>query len=63
MDEVKNYVIESPEQTTITFTDCKVSNLKFYGVDSVEIIVSPLPKRLYRRVKLWLFGGSVVFNA
>ena len=47
----------------ITFTDCVIKNIKFYGVDSVEIIISPLHTRLLKRIKAWFFGSSRIFKA
>ena len=46
----------------ITLIDCKLTGLKFYGVNSVEIIISPVHERWYRRLKTWVVGKSEIFR-
>ena len=46
-----------PDVSELTFIDCKLKEVKFYGVNSIEIIVSPLPKRMIKRIKLFFLGG------
>ena len=47
-----------PEGNDLTFIDCKIGHgTIFYGVNSIEIIVSPLPKRMIKRIKLFFLGG------
>ena len=50
---------EREKQTgaNVTFTDCHLRDLTFYNINSVEIIISPLHRRIFRKIRDFFLGG------